>query len=131
MGGSAPTANMGPRIGTSGKVSGKKLLHGAGGKRHRKIQRDTISGITKGDIRRLARRGGVKRLSGMIYDETRGAMKQYLERILRDCVAYCDYRRAKTVTVHDVLHALKRIGRPIYGFDSLLPASKKAPVADS
>ncbi|ELQ40030.1 hypothetical protein OOU_Y34scaffold00464g113 [Pyricularia oryzae Y34] len=86
MGGSAPTANMGPRIGTSGKVSGKKLLHGAGGKRHR----------------RLARRGGVKRLSGMIYDETRGAMKQYLERILRDCVAYCDYRRAKTVTVHDV-----------------------------
>ncbi|TLD16789.1 uncharacterized protein PgNI_01781 [Pyricularia grisea] len=131
MGGPAPTANMGPRIGTAGKVSGKKLLHGAGGKRHRKIQRDTIQGITKGDIRRLARRGGVKRLAGMIYDETREAMKKYLERILRDCVAYCDYCRAKTVTVHDVLHSLKRIGRPVYGFDSPLPAPKKAPAPNS
>ncbi|TLD31202.1 hypothetical protein PspLS_02820 [Pyricularia sp. CBS 133598] len=131
MGGSAPTANMGPRIGTSGKVSSKKLLHGAAGKRHRKIQRDTIQGITKVDIRRLARRGGVKRLAGMIYEETRCAMKDYLQRILRDCVAYCDYRRAKTVTVHDVLHALKRMGRPVYGFDSPLPAPKKAQVLDS
>lgn len=37
--------------------------------------------------------------------------------ILRDCVTYVEYRRAKTVTVYDVIHSLKRIGRPVYGFD--------------
>ena len=35
-----------------------------GAKRHRKILRDNIQGITKPAIRRLARRGGVKRISG-------------------------------------------------------------------
>lgn len=35
-------------------------------------------GVTKGDIRRMARRGGVKRISAMIYDETRGVLKQRL-----------------------------------------------------
>ena len=34
-----------------------------------------IQGITKPAIRRLARRGGVKRISGLIYEETRGVLK--------------------------------------------------------
>ena len=32
-------------------------------------------GITKPVIRRLARRGGVKRISGLVYEETRGVLK--------------------------------------------------------
>jgi hypothetical protein len=43
--------------------------------RHRKVLRDNIQGITKPAIRRLARRGGVKRISGLIYEETRGVLK--------------------------------------------------------
>jgi hypothetical protein len=39
-----------------------------GAKRHRKVLRDNIQGITKPAIRRLARRGGVKRISGLIYE---------------------------------------------------------------
>jgi hypothetical protein len=35
----------------------------------------TSRGITKPAIRRLARRGGVKRISGLIYEETRGVLK--------------------------------------------------------
>jgi hypothetical protein len=35
----------------------------------------TFRGITKPAIRRLARRGGVKRISGLIYEETRGVLK--------------------------------------------------------
>ncbi|KAL8824690.1 MAG: hypothetical protein Q9191_004881, partial [Dirinaria sp. TL-2023a] len=63
----------------SGKVgSGGKGLGKGGFKRHRKIVRDSIQGITKGDIRRLARRGGVKRISGDIYDTVRGAMSDRL-----------------------------------------------------
>ena len=36
---------------------------------------ETKKGITKPAIRRLARRGGVKRISGLIYEETRGVLK--------------------------------------------------------
>ena len=43
------------------------------------ILRDNIQGITKPAIRRLARRGGVKRISGLIYEETRGVLKIFLE----------------------------------------------------
>ena len=42
---------------------------------------DFISGITKPAIRRLARRGGVKRISGLIYEETRGVLKVFLENV--------------------------------------------------
>ena len=41
------------------------------------------SGITKPAIRRLARRGGVKRISGLIYEETRGVLKIFLENVSR------------------------------------------------
>ncbi|KAK2963641.1 putative Histone H4 [Blattamonas nauphoetae] len=43
--------------------------------------RENIQGITKPAIRRLARRGGVKRISNLIYDETRVILKMFLESI--------------------------------------------------
>lgn len=123
----APVANM---VG-QGKLSGKRLLQNQGGKRHRKIPKDCVLGITKPDIRRLARRGGVKRISGLIYDDTRSALKSYLEQVLKDCVAYCEHRRMKTVTVQDVIFALRRMGRPIYGFDPDTYVAPKKRVAES
>ncbi|KAF3935556.1 hypothetical protein ABW19_dt0202739 [Dactylella cylindrospora] len=96
---------------------GRGLGVGLGAIRHRGILRDNINGVTKPAIRRLARRGGVKRISGGIYEEIRGVVKKRLEDILRDCVAYCEHAKRKTVTVTDVIFALKRIGTPIYGFD--------------
>ena len=42
----------------SGRGKGGKGLGKGGAKRHRKILRDNIQGITKPAIRRLARRGG-------------------------------------------------------------------------
>ncbi|CAL8578476.1 Histone H4 [Xanthoria parietina] len=102
----------GAKTGLGGKGLGKGGL-----KRHRKIPRDTVRAITKGDIRRLARRGGVKRISGGIYDEIRKAMSDRLKLILKDCTIFLDHSQRKTVTVKDVVFALKRLGRPIYGFD--------------
>ena len=64
--------------------------------RHRPISgrnrylRDNIQNITKSDIRRLARRGGVKRIS--------------------------EHARRKTVSAMDIVHALKHIDRTLYGF---------------
>ncbi|KAL3087746.1 hypothetical protein niasHT_029510 [Heterodera trifolii] len=48
------------------------------------VLRDNIQGITKPAIRRLARRGGVKRISGLIYEETRSVLKVFLENVIRD-----------------------------------------------
>ena len=50
----------------SGRGKGGKGLGKGGAKRHRKVLRDNIQGITKPAIRRLARRGGVKRISGYV-----------------------------------------------------------------
>ena len=86
-------------------------------KRHRKnINDDAIQGITKPAIRRLARRGGVKRISGLVYEETRGVLKSFLERVVRDAVTYCQHARRKTVTAANVVESLKRNGHTLYGF---------------
>ena len=73
----------------TGRGKGGKGLGKGGAKRHRKILRDNIQGITKPAIRRLARRGGVKRISGLIYDETRGVLKLFLESVIRDSYRAC------------------------------------------
>jgi len=98
-----------------GKGKGKGLGK-VGAKKRRHVARENIQGITKPAIRRLARRGGVKRLSGLIYDETRNVLKAFLENIVRDSVTYTEHARRKTVTALDVVYALKRQGRTIYGF---------------
>ena len=100
----------------SGRGKGGKGLGKGGAKRHRKVLRDNIQGITKPAIRRLARRGGVKRISGLIYEETRGVLKSFLEAVVRDAVTYTEHARRKTVTALDVVYALERQGRTIYGF---------------
>lgn len=101
--------------GAGGKGKGKGKGKG-GAKRHRKILRDNIQGITKPAIRRLARRGGVKRIAGLIYEETRGSLKKFLEGIVSDAVQYTHHAQRKTVTAMDVVYALKRNGRTLYGF---------------
>ena len=101
-----------PRARPRGAAGGGR----GGAKRHRKVLRDNIQGITKPAIRRLARRGGVKRISGLIYEETRGVLKVFLENVIRDAVTYTEHARRKTVTAMDVVYGLKRQGRTIYGF---------------
>merc|ERR1711879_804099 len=119
---SAPSNNHFPlpqpptSINMTGRGKGGKGLGKGGAKRHRKILRDNIQGITKPAIRRLARRGGVKRISAMIYEETRGVLKTFLEGVIRDAVTYTEPAKRKTVTSLDVVYALKRQGRTLYGF---------------
>ncbi|XP_042093125.2 uncharacterized protein LOC121817402 [Ovis aries] len=95
----------------SGRGKGGKGLGKGGAKRHRKVLRDNIQGITKPAIRRLARRGGVKRISGLIYEETRGVLKVFLENVIRDAVTYTEHAKRKTVTAMDVVYALKPMAR--------------------
>ena len=102
--------------GKGGKGLGKGGKGLGGAKRHRKVLRENIQGITKPAIRRLARRGGVKRISNYVYDETRAVLRVFLENVIRDAVTYTEHAKRKTVTAMDVVYALKRQGRTLYGF---------------
>ena len=115
----------------SGRGKGGKGLGKGGAKRHRKVLRDNLEGITKPAIRRLARRGGVKRVSGLIYDETSRVLKGFVENVIHDSVTYMEHARRKTVTAMDVIYALKRQGRTLYGFEGCVRSSttKAAPAA--
>ena len=113
----AATAPPPPLYGGKGK--GKGLGAGKGGKifparnRHTK---EPILGLTKPSVRRLCRRGGVKRISGGIYDESRGVLQAFIDNVVKDALTYAEHARRKTVTAMDVIYALKRQGRTLYGF---------------
>jgi len=100
--------------------AGKSLPAGgkAGGKRHSKALQNNDQGITKPAIRRLARRGGVKRISGDVYTTTRGVLRKFLEKVIHDAITYTEYAQRKTVTAMDITHALKRNGQSLYGFSN-------------
>ena len=100
----------------TGRGKGGKGLGKGGTKRNRIVLRDNLQGITKSAIRRLARRAGVKRISGLIYEEVRGCLKAFLENVIRDAVTYTEHARRKTVTAMDVVYGLKSQGRTLYGF---------------
>ena len=95
--------------------------------RHRRVIRDNLEGISKASIRRLARRGGVKRLSGMMYPVIRGSLQQFLQRIVQTAVIYCSHARRKTITVYDIIYALKHDGRALYGFGDMTDLTAKCP----
>ena len=100
----------------TGLGKGGKGLGMGGLKRHRKVLHDNIQGITNPAIRRLARRGGIKLISDLIYEETRDILKVFLENVIRDAVTYTEHAKRKTITTMDVIYALKRQGRTLYGF---------------
>ncbi|KAF2808356.1 uncharacterized protein BDZ99DRAFT_464237 [Mytilinidion resinicola] len=109
-----PTPTAGNATGRGGLGLG--LGKGKAVKRHRRVLKDSLYGVTKGDIRRLARRGGVKRISANIYDETRAALRARLEKLLKEITAVTEVCGRKTVCVTDVIFVLNRLGSPIYGF---------------
>merc|ERR1712110_424382 len=93
------------------KTKGRK-----GRGRRGRNQKSVLDRISSGSIRRLARRGGVKRISSSIYADTRLVIHEFLDGVLRDAITYTHHANRKTVTTSDVVYALKRQGRTIYGF---------------
>mgnify|MGYP001153421358 CR=1 FL=1 len=106
--------------GKGGKGVGKGIGKGIGkvaAKRHsRRTNKPVLEGVTKPAIRRLARRGGVKRISHYIYEYTREILKGFLADVVKDSITYTEHAKRKTVTAMDVVYALKRQGRTLYGF---------------
>ena len=102
--------------GKGGKGVGKGYGKVAAKRHSKKGTRPVLEGVTKPAIRRLARRGGVKRISSDIYGYTRDVLSSFLGAVVRDAVTYTEHAKRKTVTAMDVVYALKRQGRTLYGF---------------
>lgn len=102
---------------TSGKTSGKGS--GKVAAKRKAAARSTkplIEGITKGAIRRLARRGGVKRIAFQVYEYSREVLINFMDKLLRDALTYTEHSNRKTVTNMDVILAMKRQGKALLGF---------------
>jgi len=65
-------------IGKGGKGVGGKGKVGTMRTVQKRQCRSCLEGVSKASIRRLARRGGVKRLSNFIYDDIRKILKTFL-----------------------------------------------------
>ena len=75
-----------------------------------------VSGISNGAIKRLARRGGIKRISSDCYHEMRSIYLRFLDRLVNDAYSYSECAKRKTIFPIDVIYALKRQGRNLYGY---------------
>ena len=73
-------------------------------------------GLSDAAIRRLARRGGVMRMSGLVYEETRKTLKSFLTDVILDASVYTEFGGRKTMTAMDVVYALRRKDITTHGF---------------
>ncbi|KAK3080888.1 hypothetical protein LTS18_012212 [Coniosporium uncinatum] len=57
----------------------------------------------------MARRGGIKRISANIYDETRQVIRLRLSEVLKKVALVLEGQVRKTVTISDVTFVLNRV----------------------
>ena len=97
-------------------IKSKKKKTNKNTKRKKKTMIGLKHGISNLAIRRLARRGGVKRISELVYDETRIILRAFIEKDLKGAIVYTEHANRKTVTSWDIIYALKNQGRCLYGY---------------
>jgi histone H3/H4 len=81
-----------------------------GGVRLRMILRDSIYGISRSAILRLARNAGVKEMSGKLHEDVREVIRNYLHSLLKNTVLYMQSAGRKVVRVSDVEAAFRFMG---------------------
>ncbi|KAJ7176223.1 histone H4 [Mycena crocata] len=97
-------------------MSGRGISKGGRFRHCRRLRPVSLDGVTKPALRRLARRGGVKRALNPMYPDVRSAVKRYLEGLVRDTVLHTESRWSSTVSSADVVHAMRRSGKSLYGY---------------
>lgn len=100
---------------------GKLGKQASKGKAKRLLKKSHVSAaahwqVTKGALRRLARRGGVKRIAENSYNPAREFIDAMLVKVTRDSIVYAEAARRKTITAMDVVYALKKNGKTLYGY---------------
>lgn len=75
--------------------------------KHQKVvYRDNIQGLTKPAFERIARKAGVKSMTGLMTEELRGITKVEMENILRVANNVRGHRRAKTISADDIAYGI-------------------------
>lgn len=67
-------------------------------------------------LRRLGLRGGMRRISGSVYEKMRGDLEKLANKIVKDTVLHVELAGRKTVKVSDMLRALENNGIRIRGY---------------
>jgi histone H4 len=75
--------------------------------------------LTQPAIRRLARRAGVKRINGLFYEEAQKALRSWMGPIVQRAAACAEHGRRMTITLTDILFALKGSGMYVAACSSL------------
>ena len=83
----------------------------SGTKRHQRQLRPACEvALSHPAIRRLARRGGVKRIGGGTYEEVQRVLRGWLAAIVSAAATFTEHRHSFTVSLRDMLCALKHHG---------------------
>lgn len=69
-----------------------------------------VLGITDPSLKRLAHEAGAKRLSGMIYQELRTQLLDYLRKLLKSVSVSVVFNGRKSVQIKDIEFGLKQLG---------------------
>lgn len=100
---------------------GKGIHYGKSRKSRHCVVNPMGCALTKPAVRRLARRGGCKRIAGNIQHECQLMLRKFLEDVLSKVAALVNFRRngapGGTVTALDVIYALKKAGITYYHND--------------
>ena len=86
------------------------------GKRVKKALSSSANAVSQGSVRRLARRAGVRRIAAAVSADVRDVLRRFVDGVVRDATAYTEHAKRKTVSVQDIVAALRKRGRAIYGF---------------
>ena len=103
MSGNAPfLAPVGRGKGGASRPAGR----GKGGRfPNKKPKKVGMQNLTKPVIRRLARRGGIHRISGLLYESVREFSMKFLRKIICDAIVFMKHQCRKTITLEDVRRA--------------------------
>lgn len=80
--------------------------------RHRLIrQKNNLSG---GEVRRLARRAGVRRMSTNMKQSVNDILRGFVTLVVRRAATYAEHANRRTITLNDITYSLKSNGRTLY-----------------
>jgi len=79
-------------------------------KKHRKVLRDNIQGITSPALKRILHRAGVKRINTIVYEELRGRLLNFARVTISKVIIFTQHVHRRTVSVKDLECALDIMG---------------------
>lgn len=91
--------------------------------RRAKEQQRAIDGLTRPAIKRLAKKGGVKRMKADVFLDTRDACSQFVSTVLDNAVVLAEFENKSSITSNHLIRALQMNNVGVIGFGAITPKS--------